>query len=357
MRAMREAIRLALSAGAATFPNPRVGCIIVKGSKVVGRGYHKRPGLPHAEIEALRRAGVKARGSTLYVTLEPCCHFGKTPPCTEAIIKAGVRQVVYAVKDPNPRVRGKGAARLRRAGLRVRGEVCAPEAELANEPYFKFMATGLPFVTVKVAATLDGKISTARKDAKWITDARARALGRELRNENQAVLVGIGTVLADDPHLGSRVKGSHDPWRIVLDSRLRIPLKARVVRSRRLIVAVTGAANQRKARALEERGVEIWRFLGKHRVPLRPLLRKLARRGMISILVEGGGQVLGSFFDQKLVDKVQWFLAPKIIGAANAVSAIEGRGVARLADAMELQVTSFSQVGACWLLTAYPMKR
>ena len=357
MRAMREAIGLALRGGAATFPNPRVGCIIVGNGKIVGRGYHRQPGLPHAEIEALRRAGGKARGSTLYVSLEPCPHFGRTPPCTEAIIKAGVRQVVYAVKDPNPRVRGKGAARLRRAGIRVRGDLCAPEAELANEAYFKFMTTGLPFVTVKVASTLDGKISTARRDAKWITDTRARALARELRRENQAVLVGIGTLLADDPHLGSRVPGSPDPWRIVLDSRLRIPLKARVVRSRRLIVATTGAANKRRARALEERGVEIWGFSGKHRVPLKPLLRKLARRGIISILVEGGGQVLGSFFDQNLVDKIHWFLAPKILGAANAVSAIEGRGAAKLADAMELQVTSFSQVGACWLLTAYPMKR
>ena len=246
---------------------------------------------------------------------------------------------------------------MRRAGIRVRGDLCAPEGELANEAYFKFMTTGLPFVTVKVASTLDGKISTARRDAKWITDTRARALGRELRRENQAVLVGIGTLLADDPHLGSRVRGSPDPWRIVLDSRLRIPLKARVVRSRRLIVATTEAAHKRRARALEDRGVEIWRFPGKHRVPLKPLLRKLARRGIISILVEGGGQVLGSFFDQNLVDKVHWFLAPKILGAANAVSAVEGRGAAKLADAMELQVTSFSQVGGSWLLTAYPMKR
>ena len=354
---MRKAIRLARRTGASTLPNPRVGCIIVKDGEVVGRGYHKHPGLPHAEIEALQRAGERALGSTLYVTLEPCCHFGRTPPCTEAIINAGVQRVVYAVKDSNPRVRGRGVIQLRRANLQVEGGVCAQEAKLANEPYFKFMATELPFITIKVAATLDGKIATVRKEAKWITDTRARTMGRGLRMENQAVLVGIGTVLVDDPHLGARNKDLHNPWRVVLDSRLRIPLNAQVVKSKKLIVAVTEGASNRKKLALQDCGVEVWRFPGKHHVPLKALLRKLARRGIISILVEGGGKILGSFFDQKLVDKIHWFLSPKIIGAADAISAIEGNRVTRLVDAMDLKVTDFSQVGKCWHLTAYPKKQ
>lgn len=354
---MRKAIRLARRTGVPTLPNPQVGCIIVKDGKVVGQGYHKRLGLPHAEIEALQRAGKRARGSTLYVNLEPCCHFGRTPPCTEAIINAGVKRVVYAVKDTNPKVRGRGVVQLRRANLRVEGGVCAQEAKLANESYFKFMATGLPFVTIKVAATLDGKIATVRKEAKWITDIRARTLGRGLRMENQAILVGIGTVLADDPHLGTRSKDLHNPWRVVLDSRLRIPLNAQVVKSKKLIVAVTERASNRKELALQNCGVEVWRFPGKHHVPLKTLLRKLARRGIISILVEGGGKILGSFFDQKLVDKIHWFLSPKIIGATDAISAIEGNGVKRLVDAMDLKVADFSQVGKCWHLIAYPKKQ
>ena len=352
---MRIALDLARRSSALPYPNPWVGCVIVREGRIVGKGFHRGAGTNHAEVEALIDAGPKARGAALYVTLEPCCHFGRTPPCTDTILKAGVREVYYAMKDPNPRVAGKGAQILRRHGLKVHSDYCVHEAAALNEMYIKFQTTGLPFVTAKVAASLDGKIATRTGQSKWITDEESRRRARQLRAEHQAVLVGINTVLSDDPHLGPRDSSSAEPWRIILDSHLRIPLNSQVVKSGKCIVACTSRASAAKKARLESAGVRVMTFKGSQ-VPLRPLLKRLAEREIISIMVEGGGEVLGSFFDQKLVDRVCWFVSPVVLGSTKARVAVAGDGAARLERAFWLQETAIEKVGNSWLIQARPSK-
>lgn len=346
---MRMALRLARECPGLPYPNPWVGCVIVRDGRVVGKGFHHGAGTNHAEVEALLDAGPRARGATLYVTLEPCCHFGRTPPCTDAILKAGIREVYYAMRDPNPLVSGKSARLLRRHGLRIHGGLCAGDAIALNEMYVKFQSTGMPFVTVKVATSLDGKIATRTGQSKWITDEEARRRARLLRTEHQAVLVGINTVLSDDPHLGPRKRGTAEPWRIVLDSRLRIPLDSQVVKSGKCIVACTKKASPAKKARLERAGVKVFSFHGKQ-VPLRALLRRLAKEEIISLLVEGGGEVLGSFFDLRLVDRVCWFISPIILGSVRSRVAVAGTGAARLDQACPLQNVSIEKVGSSWLV-------
>lgn len=346
---MLEAIRLAQAPRALPYPNPWVGCVVVRGGKIIGRGTHRGPGTNHAEIEALKKAGRRAKGAALYVTLEPCCHYGKTPPCTDAIFKAGIRKVVYALRDPNPLVAGRSARILRSRGLIVKSGVCSGQAAELNEVYLKYRATGLPFVTVKAATTLDGKIATRTGESKWITDAHARRRARELRAEHQAVLVGINTVLADNPHLGARLRGRTDPWRIVLDSRLRIPAGSQVIRWGKCIVACAECASSKKAAQLVRRGATVWKFKGR-RVPLKALLSKLGEAGILSVLVEGGSEVLGSFFDAGLVDRAYWFLSPMIVGSSRSRAAVAGTGVAKLAEAWHLRRASIEQVGNCWMV-------
>lgn len=346
---MRRALRLAQQSDTLPYPNPWVGCVIVRGGKIVGRGTHRGPGSNHAEVEALAQAGARARGAALYVTLEPCCHYGRTPPCTDAILNFGIRKVFYALRDPNPLVAGRGAKTLKARGLAVEGGLCSREAALLNEVYLKYVATGLPFVTVKVATSLDGKIATKTGESKWITDAHARRHARQLRAEHQAVLVGINTVLADNPHLGSRKRAMPNPWRIVLDSRLRIPLASQVVKSQKCIIACREIASLTKRIQLERRGAQVWRFKGR-RVPLKKLLARLAEHEIISVLVEGGSEVLGSVFDQKLVDRVYWFMAPIILGSQQSRAAVGGKGVAALRDAPRLIQPRMEPVGNSWLI-------
>jgi diaminohydroxyphosphoribosylaminopyrimidine deaminase / 5-amino-6-(5-phosphoribosylamino)uracil reductase len=331
------------------YPNPWVGCVIVRNGRIVGRGFHRGIGSNHAEVEALAEAGPRARGAALYVTLEPCCHHGHTPPCTEAILKSGIREVCYALKDPNPLVAGKSARMLRAHGLLVSRGLCSREAAALNEVYLKFRTTGLPFVTAKVATSLDGKIATKTGQSKWITDTQARRRARQLRAEHQAILVGINTVLADDPHLGPRAPGAPEPWRIVLDSHLRIPPGSQVVKSKKCIVACTMEASPRKRARMARCGVKVMAFKGK-RVPLKPFLSALARQGIISLLVEGRGEVMGSFFDSRLVDRVYWFIAPVILGSSQSRAAVAGTGAARLADASWLHGSSTSPAGNSWLV-------
>lgn len=347
---MRLALGLARRPQVPPYPNPWVGCVIVRGGRIVGRGWHRGPGTLHAEAMALEEAGALARGATVYVTLEPCCHHGRTPPCTDALIRAGVTRVVYAVRDPNPVVSGRGARILRRRGIEVVHGVCAREARALNEAYLKFRATGMPLVSIKVAASLDGKTATRAGYSKWITDAEARRRGRRLRARHQAVFVGITTVLTDDPHLGPRSRAAKEPWRVVLDSRLRTTVSSRVVRSGRCIIACTAAAGPSRQRRLEDSGARVWRFPGK-RVPLRGLLRRLAAEGIISVLVEGGSEVLGSFMDAGLADRAYWFLSPKILGSQKAQSAIGGRGVGRPSSAASVVDMRIEKAGSGFLLS------
>jgi diaminohydroxyphosphoribosylaminopyrimidine deaminase/5-amino-6-(5-phosphoribosylamino)uracil reductase len=347
---MREALILASRPRVPPYPNPWVGCVIVKAGRIVGRGWHRGPGTNHAEVAALRQAGTRARGATMYVTLEPCCHQGRTPPCTDAIVAAGIREVVYAIRDPNPEVAGRGAVILRAHGIAVRSGTCAPEAAALNEVYLKFRATGLPFVSFKAGASLDGKTATRTGESKWITGEAARRRGLEIRAQHQAVLAGINTIVKDDPHLGPRLPGVPETWRIVLDSRLRIPLASQVVRSGKCIVACTPHASDRKKAALERLGVQVWSFPGA-RVPLKRFLKRLADNGIISVMVEGGSEVLGNLLDADLADRVYWFISPMIIGAQAARSAVGGKGAARLAQAWRLRDLRVESAGDGWLVT------
>ncbi|HEX4834881.1 MAG TPA: bifunctional diaminohydroxyphosphoribosylaminopyrimidine deaminase/5-amino-6-(5-phosphoribosylamino)uracil reductase RibD [bacterium] len=343
---MREALHLARRGAGATSPNPMVGAVVVSAGEIVGRGFHPRAGEPHAEIFALRDARARARGSTLYVTLEPCAHWGRTPPCTQAIIAAGVRRVVAAMADPDPQVSGRGFRRLAEAGVETCVGVVEREAQDLNEAYVKHRTVGLPFVTAKWAMTLDGRIATRTGDSRWISGEASRAIAHEIRATSDAILVGIGTILRDDPALTARTPIGRNPRRIVLDSRLRIPPNARVLArdGTPVIVAATGRASPEARKALEARGVEVLVADGPDaRVDLGAVLRELGRRGVMSLLVEGGGTVHGAFVDAGLVDKVMIFVGPLIVGGP-APAPVGGVGVEAVAQAWQIQRATIRQV-------------
>src|SRR3990167_9481765 len=345
-------------------PNPRVGAV-VKNGKIIGGGYHAKFGGPHAEAVALSRCKVSPRGATLYVTLEPCCHWGKTPPCTEAIFRAGIKKVIYAIEDPHPFMKGKGMKILRQKGIKVeilsplerggRGAdgVCVHEAKRLNESFFYFHRSELPFVAVKVATSLDGRIATRRGDSKWITSEAARKYAREkIRSEYQAILAGVNTILRDDPCLCIRKKGVTDPVRIIFDSALQTPLRAKVLRDERVILCVSNKVESYKIKKFERKGVKIWKFTGR-RIPIQPLLRRLAREGINSVLVEGGGEVIGSFMDAKAINKVYWFHAPIIIGGREAIPSVGGTGAAKLLQAIHLKRVEHTQIDRDMLTIGY----
>jgi diaminohydroxyphosphoribosylaminopyrimidine deaminase/5-amino-6-(5-phosphoribosylamino)uracil reductase len=319
-------------------PNPMVGAVVVKNGRVVAEGHHRRAGGAHAEIEALEAAGKRARGADLYLTLEPCAHHGRTPPCAPAVAAAGVRRVIVAAKDPNPRVSGRGLRMLRRAGVEV---VLAPaawrrRAAEQNAKFFGLMERRRPFVLAKWASTLDGRLASARGESRWITGEAARRRGLLLREEYDAVLVGAGTVRADDPRLTRRLDraGNRPHWRLVLDGLLRVPESARVLRGPGERVVVTAArATHPKARRLAARGVRVWSLPARKgakgargAVDLERLLAELARHGVTSLMVEGGARTLGAFFRARLVDRVAVFLAPRILGGERALGAVGGAG-------------------------------
>jgi diaminohydroxyphosphoribosylaminopyrimidine deaminase/5-amino-6-(5-phosphoribosylamino)uracil reductase len=318
-RFMRLAVREGRRGLGRTSPNPPVGAVVVRGGAVVGRGYHRRAGLPHAEVDALRVAGPRARGATLYVTLEPCAHHGRTPPCTEAILAAGLRRVVVGVRDPNPTVRGDGLGRLRAAGVAVAHGVEVAACEELIAAFRKHVTTGLPWVTLKLAATLDGRIATSSGDSRWITGAVSRRFVHRLRAEHDAILVGAETVIHDDPDLTCRLRGAHTPLRIVLDGRARIPPTARVVTSCDAVptVVVVGRdAPAARVRRLERGGVEVVRLpASAGRISFRRVLRALGRRGLSSVLVEGGATVAAAAIAAGDVDRLLAFYAPMLIGA------------------------------------------
>jgi diaminohydroxyphosphoribosylaminopyrimidine deaminase/5-amino-6-(5-phosphoribosylamino)uracil reductase len=359
---MRRALALARRAEGRTSPNPMVGSVIVKDGRVVGEGYHHRAGEPHAEVEALIDAGDSARGATMYVTLEPCSHYGRTPPCVDAIIAAGVAEVYYAVVDPNPLVDGKAHAQLEAAGVTVRRGPCEDEARELIRPFFKHVTTGRPLVTAKFAMSLDGKIATRAGDSRWISNEAARARTHELRNVTDAILVGAGTVLADNPRLTTRLspfstwrgEGPADirhPLRIVADSQGRAPLLAGVFDPElpgKTVLATTAAAPSTHRAELEARGVEIWTLPagGNGRVSLSALLDEIGRREMLTVLVEGGSELLGAFFAEKLVDRVWAFIAPLIIGGRDAPGPVGGSGIEALSQAIRFRQLQVEMIGA-----------
>jgi diaminohydroxyphosphoribosylaminopyrimidine deaminase / 5-amino-6-(5-phosphoribosylamino)uracil reductase len=338
-------------------PNPMVGAVVVRGGRVVGEGHHRRAGAPHAEILALREAGTQARGADLYLTLEPCTHHGRTPPCAPAVAAAGLRRVVVAASDPNPLVAGRGIAALRRAGVEV---IRAPrrwrerEAE-QNAKFRAWIASGRPLVLAKWASTLDGRIAPAAGKGRWITGETARRGALALREEYDAVLVGAGTVIADDPRLTRRLGWNRATphWRIVLDGRLRIPEDARIFRGPgRTLVVTAASAGHPKARRFAARGTLVWSLPSRirGRVDLARLLRELGRREVTSLIVEGGSETLGSFFSAGLVDRVAVFLAPRILGGVGAPAAIGGAGFA-LARTPRLDRVRIQIVGDDLLVT------
>lgn len=352
---------LAVAAGGIGFvsPNPLVGCVIVKDGCIVGEGYHERYGGPHAEANALHEAGSKACGATLYVTLEPCCHTGKTPPCADAVVQAGVSRVVMALGDPNPKVAGGGLAHLRAAGVEVTLGVCEAEARRLNEPFLHYIQTRRPFVTLKCAVTLDGKIATRTGASRWITGAPAREHVHRMRHAADALLVGSGTALQDDPQLTTRLPGGGgiNPLRIVVDSQLRLPVSSQlavVASDCHTLVATGERAPVEKQRQLEDQGVEILRLpsYADGRVDIEALLSALGARGIANLLVEGGATLSATLLQRRLVDKITVFVAPKIIGG-DGISVVAAFGVETMADALQFYGMTSQSVGEDVMLEAY----
>ncbi len=357
---MQMALELAAQGRGLTSPNPMVGAVVVNGGEVVGQGYHQAAGGPHAEVHALDAAGVRARGGTLYVNLEPCNHTGRTPPCTLKILAAGIRRVVVGMRDPNPGVVGGGAEFLASQGIDVCVGVCAAAAAALNEVFVKFIQTRRPFVIAKCAATLDGRIATRTGDSRWVTGTEARAFVHELRQAVDAILVGVGTVVADDPQLTTRRKigASRDPVRVILDTRLRLPATARVVRHRSaadtLVVTGPEAAAEAKRR-IAGPGVEILAAdTQAGRIDLARLMARLGERGITSVLIEGGSRVLGSAFRGGIVDKAFFFIAPLITGGDDGIPICRGEGVDRMQDCLRLTRIQTRRFGDDLLIEGYP---
>lgn len=354
---MRRALRIAKKGRGRTSPNPMVGAILVKEGKIVGEGYHAKAGESHAEIIALNRAGGEAKGATLYINLEPCAHYGKTPPCAPQVIESGVVRVVVGMKDPNPLVRGKGLEILKKAGLEVQVGILEEDCGRLNEAYCKYILTKEPFVILKIAATLDGRIATREGESKWISGESSRRFVHHLRDQVDGVLVGIGTILRDNPMLTTRFRGGRDPFRIILDSRLKIPEDAKVVGSdpSKLIVMTTEFAQRDKKERLEQKGVRVFVLDSEaERVNLKTCLSKLGEIGMVSLLVEGGSQVNGSFLDKELVDKFLFFLSLKLIGDPKALGMFRGRGISKLQDSIVLRDVKIRRMGEDILIEGYP---
>jgi diaminohydroxyphosphoribosylaminopyrimidine deaminase/5-amino-6-(5-phosphoribosylamino)uracil reductase len=330
-------------------PNPLTGAVLVKDGCFLGSGHHDRFGGPHAEIVALERVGNQAKGATLYVTLEPCCHHGKTPPCTSAILAAGVVRVVAAMRDPFPKVNGQGFALLEAAGVVVESHCLEQAARRLNAPFLKHVTTGLPYVTAKWAMTLDGKTAVENGDSRWISSESSRQQVHQLRGRMDAIVAGIGTVVADDPLLTARPAGPRLATRVVLDSHAQLPLSSRLVQTAAecpVLVAVTNTADPLRCAKLREHGCEVVVFPDSAKVPVIALLEELSRREMTNVLVEGGGRVLGSFLDAQQVDAVDVFIAPIVEGGDHANTSIRGEGCQTISDALRADGVTVTQVGS-----------
>lgn len=343
---MKEAFALAKKGMGWTNPHPMVGAIVVKNGKVIAEGYHRRFGTDHAEADAFKHTKEDMRGATMYVTLEPC-HLpydlhGDRMPCTEVIKQAGIQTVHIAMLDSNPEVDGAGRKTLEKAGIKTTLGIMGDEVLQLNEAYHHFMTRNRPFIVSTFSASLDGKIATYTGDSKWISNEKARKFSHKLRAEYQAILVGINTVLKDNPHLGTRLPKKKDPLRIILDSTLKIPLDSQVLRDTNVLIATTIHADKDKQKILSERGIELLAFSDK-KIPLVILLQELYKRKIISVLVEGGSQILGSFVDEQLVDKMYAFYAPILIGGTQAATTVGGEGVATITKALKGKAVSLKR--------------
>jgi diaminohydroxyphosphoribosylaminopyrimidine deaminase/5-amino-6-(5-phosphoribosylamino)uracil reductase len=334
-----------------------VGAVIVKDGEIIAEGYHKKAGTSHAEVVALKRAGAKAKDAILYVNLEPCCHTKKrTPPCTKIIIKSGIKKVVIAMTDPNPEVSGMGLKELQQAGIKTEVGVMGSEAKKLNEAFIKYITKKEPFVILKIAQSLDGKIATARGESKWITGAKAREHVHRLRNEVDALLVGIGTVKKDNPSLDCRIMRGKNPYRVIVDSALQIPLNARALKHNdgKTIIATTQKANRQKADSLAGRRHKVLVVRDEaDQVNLKRLMKELGKLAVTSIMIEGGSSINASALRSRIVDKVMFFISPKIIGGFDSISSIGGKSPAYLKNAIKLKDIQISTFGEDILIEGY----
>jgi diaminohydroxyphosphoribosylaminopyrimidine deaminase / 5-amino-6-(5-phosphoribosylamino)uracil reductase len=353
---MRRALELAVRGEGLVEPNPMVGCVIARGAEIIGEGWHRRFGQPHAEVEALGMAGDRAAGATLYVTLEPCCHFGKTPPCTRAVLAAGVRRVVVAQPDPFPQVQGGGIAELRAAGCDVEVGLLAAEARRLNAPYLKLVETGRPWIIAKWAMTLDGKIASRTGESRWISNPQSRQLVHALRGRVDAIMVGRETALRDDPLLTARPPGVRTAVRVILDTHASLGGESQLVRTARetpVLVAAGEASAMADRQRLTDAGCEVFICPGETPTArLDALLLELGRRRLTNVLVEGGGRLLGSLLDARQIDEVRVFIAPKLLGGAAARAPIAGDGIAAISAALRLESPEVQLVDGDLCLTA-----
>lgn len=355
---MQRALELAAKALGRTSPNPVVGAVIVKDGKVIGEGYHMKAGTPHAEVHALNQAGYNARGATMYVTLEPCSHYGRTPPCADALVNAGIKKVVIATLDPNPKVAGKGRKILEDAGIETVVGVLEDEAKKLNEVFLKHITRGLPFVSLKYAMTLDGKIATSTGDSRWISSEQSRQYVHKLRNIYDGIMVGINTVLKDDPMLNCRLETEEkrDPVRIIVDGELKIPLESNIVKTspeQKTVIITSMDVPEEKCRKLNDKYIQILKVPGEpYYLDLVQALKMLLKQDICSILVEGGAQLNASLWEEKLVDKIYCFIAPKIVGGMG-FSPVGGKGQEFIQDAHILKSPDFTRFGDDILITAY----
>lgn len=356
---MNRALTLAREIAGTTSPNPGVGAVIVRDGKIIAEGATEPPPGAHAEVVALRNAGEAARGATMYVTLEPCSHHGRTPPCTDAIIAADIAEVHYAIADPDPKVDGGGHTALEKAGIDTIAGEGADQAHRIHEAHVKHRTTGLPFVIAKYAASLDGRIAAASGDSRWVSGPETRKWAHRLRTRIDAILVGSSTVVVDDPLLTARPEGvedAHQPLRIIVDTRGRTtPMASVFTGESKTLVCTAETAPPAWRSALQARGAEVMSFpLFGDRIDILEVLKELGRRDIVTLLVEGGGIILGSFFDRGLVDKLYAIIAPVIVGAAEARTAISGRGAYRMSEAMRVCDITVERLGEDILITGYP---
>lgn len=345
---MKRALELAGKGRGFTSPNPMVGAVIVKNEKIIGEGYHKKAGEAHAEVIAIQSATESVEGATIYVTLEPCSHFGRTPPCSELIIDKNLKKVVIAASDPNPLVSGRGIENLRRAGIEVITGVCEKESHKLNEVFNYYITTKLPFVLMKYAMSLDGKIATETGQSKWISSEDSRRHAHHLRGHLSGIMVGIGTILKDDPQLTCRIQGYPNPTRIILDSKLRIPLESAVLSNQeeaRTIILTTSRASELKRAELKNKNIEVIvvsEYMG--RIDLKEAMKQIGERGIDSILLEGGGTVNASALSADSVNKMSIYIAPKIIGGAKAISPIMGQGVQVMSEVYRIKDMEINRI-------------